>query len=141
MVAVVLLLSVVDHWSRNISVQFQCCALNDVLDKRRLIMVHSHWAKAKIFFDVWSFFFDLFRFFFDLFRIRVRFRSVWADLKSVVLSYHRTHAGVKHDQLFYAKGLFTPSDFFWVRLRFYTSHGMGCVDANGTVHTVRLPFD
>ena len=39
------------------------------------------------------------------------------------------------------KGPFTRCDSFLVRLRFYTSHGMGCMDVNDTVQTVRLQFD
>ena len=39
------------------------------------------------------------------------------------------------------EGPFTRCDFFWVQLRFYTSHGMGCMDVNDTVHTVKLQFD
>ena len=38
------------------------------------------------------------------------------------------------------KGPFTQCNFFGVRLCFYTSHGMGCMDINYTVHTVILRF-
>ena len=31
--------------------------------------------------------------------------------------------------------------FFLMRLRFVTSHGMGCMEVNDTVHTVRLRFN
>ena len=40
-----------------------------------------------------------------------------------------------------SKGPFRRCDFFWVRLRFFTLHGTGCMDVNDTVHTVRLRFD
>ena len=39
------------------------------------------------------------------------------------------------------KGPFTRRDFFLSATAFFTSHGMGCTDANDTVHTVRPRLD
>ena len=31
--------------------------------------------------------------------------------------------------------------FFLSAIAFFTSHGMGCMDVNDTIHSVRLRFD
>ena len=53
------------------------------------------------------------------------------------LNVHNTHITFG----FRGKDPFTWCDVFLVRLRFYTLHGMGCMDVSDTVHTVRLRFD